>query len=259
MADTYSIYPVLTDDDLHVWAHRGHSRRLVICFSGIGVNSDAVQPYEFARAATAGGRDNVLFISDPHRTWLNGPGLIEKITGVIETEAELIGADQVVTLGHSMGGFSAAIMPAFTRVDVAVCLSPQATVHPSIATDDSRWMDYRARIETHRLRSVGDHIVPDTMYFAFFGMHGREVPQRNRFPRGPNIKFFLMPRTVHNTPQRMKQAGILDEIVQFAFDRRSRMVRRILRTELNARQERATAEPVAVSADVADLSERIEP
>jgi hypothetical protein len=236
MSGPLDIRHTLDRDDLHIWEHTGNSDRLVACFSGIGLDRVAVPPYEFARSATGGGRDTVLFFSDPHRSWLNRPGLIEQIVVRVERKARQMAAKQIVTLGHSMGGFAAAILPGFTRVDRAVCLSPQASVHPDVAGDDPRWLDYRDRIENHRIRSVADHIAPGTEYYAFFGQHGREAPQRDRFPLRDNINFFVMPRTVHNTPQRMKHAGLLDDIVRFAFQGRTRLVRRLLKTRLNARQ-----------------------
>ncbi|MGB7242000.1 MAG: hypothetical protein WBC93_07940 [Sulfitobacter sp.] len=233
---TYDIRPVLQDDDLHVWEHAGQSRRLVACFSGIGVKGKPAPGYEFARTATQSGRDTVLFFADPQRSWLNRPGLIEQIVDRMERKARDINANQIVTLGHSMGGYSAAIIPGFTKVDTAVCLSPQTSVHPQVVVDDKRWMDYRNDITHHRIRSVADHIVPDTQYYVFFGSHGREAPQRDRFPMAANINFFIMPRTVHNTPVRLKNMNMLDQVVQSGFGQRTRLVRRLLKTNFSATQ-----------------------
>jgi hypothetical protein len=234
--DQLDITPVHQADDLHVWEHVGGSGRLVACFSGIGREDEDVPPIEFANTATRGGEDHALFFSDPKRSWLNTPGLIEQIAERIADKARDIGADQIVTLGHSMGAYAAFILPAFTQVDVAVCFSPQASVHPEVAGDDVRWMGYRNQITTHRIRTVADHIAPETEYYVFFGRHSREAPQRDRFPLTENIKFFVMPQTVHNTPQRMKQAGVLNEVFHFAMQRRTRVVRRILKQQFGAHQ-----------------------
>ncbi|TNF59402.1 MAG: hypothetical protein EP307_10530 [Rhodobacteraceae bacterium] len=232
----YDIRPVLQDDSLCTWFHRGAGDRLVVCFSGIGRDETGPQGYEFARAATGGGRDHALFIADPNRTWLNGDGLVARIVGEIEKTVRDTGATEVVTLGHSMGGFSAAVIGAFTRVEVAVCLSPQVSVHPEIVPDETRWTNWRNRIATHRMRGVRDYLRDQTRYYTFFGQHVREAPQRDRFPLGDNIRFFVLPRTVHNTPQRMKGRGVLDQVVRTAFEDRARLVRRILKTSVEARQ-----------------------
>lgn len=232
----FAIRPIVQDDDLHVWRHNGTGSQLLVSFSGIGRDPKSAPNYEFARSATGGGQFHALFVSDPNRTWLNGPGLIERIVMLIENTARDIRATRVCTLGHSMGGYSAAVISGFTPVDVAICLSPQASVNPDVAPDETRWAKFRGNIDNHRIRSVGDHISDRTTYYVFFGQHGREAPQRDRFPMARNIKFFVMPRTVHNTPQRMKGRGILDEVILTSTQKRTRLVRRLLKSNLNARQ-----------------------
>lgn len=222
------------DDDLHVWLYEGSSNRLVLCFAGIGGTPSIVPPIEFPRAASRNGEDTVLFFSDPKRSWLNAPGLIEKIVDWVDRFKLKIGAQQVVALGHSMGGFMAAVLSGFTRIDVAMCLSPQASVHPVVARDDNRWATWRDQIKDFRVRAVGDHLHEKTTYYALFGRHSREAPQRERFPIRKNVHFFVLPNTVHNTPQRLKQAGVLDDVVRLAFHGRRGLVGRLLKEKFNA-------------------------
>lgn len=218
------------EDTLHVWAHQGASDRLVLCFSGIGREPDEVPAYEFARAASGNGKDTTLFFSDPKRSWLNVPNLIDQIVWWVEEAKAQLKPRQIVSIGHSMGGFAAAAISGFTRIVVAMCFSPQATVHPVLARDDVRWMSWREKIADFPIRSVADHLDPSTQCYAVFGRHSRE-----RFPTGSNVRFFVMPNTVHNTPQRLKQAGVLDEVVRFAFHGRKGKVDRILKTRFNAK------------------------
>lgn len=229
MSDPLLISPLLDSPELRIWLHRGQSTRLVVCFSGIGSDPDRLPEYEFARTATADGRDWVLYIADPARSWLNAPGLIERIVEIVEAQAAAIGATQVCTLGHSMGGYSACVLPGFTRVDVAMALSPQVSVHPDVVPDDGRWMNWRERIASVRIRHVEDHLSAATQYFAIFGMAGREAPQRDRFPVAENIERLHMANTHHNTAQRLKARGILDTVVGLAFDGRLYRVRRLIR------------------------------
>ncbi len=231
------ITPLVEGPDLLAWEHRGESDRLVVCFSGVGPDASVWPGYEFAATAAGGGKDNVLYIADPQRSWLNAPGLIERIVTLIEDTAARMGAGQVCALGHSMGGYAACVLPGFTPVDVAVALSPQVSVHPEVAGDDPRWMEWRDRIAEHRVRHVADHLSDDTQYFAFFGMHGREAPQRERFPAADNIELLRMRKTHHNTAQRLKARGLLDVVIQAAFDRRIYRVRRLIRRNFWARPE----------------------
>ncbi len=229
MKGRLEIVQTLDDPDLRVWTHAGASDRLVVCFSGIGPDPEVLPGYEFAATAAGGGRDSVLYIADPKRSWLNAPGLIERMVDQIEGYAARIGAARICTLGHSMGGYAALVLPGFTRVDVALALSPQVSVHPQVAGDDPRWMQHRAKIAAHRLRHIEDHLSPATQYFAIYGMHKREAPQRDRFPRARNIELLRMPKTHHNTAQRLKAKRLLDAVVQAAFDGRVFRVRRLIR------------------------------
>ncbi len=229
MSDTLEIVQTLDTPDLRVWTHEGASDRLVVCFSGIGPDPEVPPGYEFAATAAGGGRDSVLYIADPKRSWLNAPGLIERIVDQIEAHAARIGAARICTMGHSMGGYSALVLPGFTKVDIALALSPQVSVHPDVTGDDPRWMEHRVNIAEHRVRHVEDHLNPDTQYFAIYGMHPREAPQRNRFPQAENIELLRMPKTHHNTAQRMKAKKLLDAVVQAAFDGRIYRVRRLIR------------------------------
>lgn len=228
MSAALDIRPYRAEPGLVSWAHWGTSDRLTVCFSGIGERDDPVQPYEFARTATMDGRDHALFIADTNRSWLSAPRLIEEIVAMIEGFASAVGAKVVQTLGHSMGGFMALTIPGFTRVDSAVAFSPQASVHPEVAGDDPRWMFYRDHIDQHRIRSVMDHINDTTRYFALHGQHKRERFQRERFEARRNLTHIVMPRTVHEVPQKLRQRGIMEAVVSACFDGRMARLRELL-------------------------------
>ena len=228
------ITPVVDDPELRVWQHVGESDQMVVCFSGIGPDPDELPEPEFARSATCNGKHTVLYVADPRRSWLNGKGLIERIVEIIEAKVAEFKTDRVYTLGHSMGGYSALVIPGFTKVDVALALSPQVSVHPGVVSDDPRWMNWRAKIADFRVRHVKDHLNPATQYVAIYGAHKREAPQRERLPIADNIERIHMNRTHHNTAQRLKARGLLDQIIELAFERRIYRVRRLIRRGIGA-------------------------
>lgn len=223
-----AIEPHVTEDNLVVWRHRGTSGRLVLCFTGIGAKTEPVPGIEFASIASGGGRDNVLFIIDPHRTWLNGQGLIARILEIVEDFAEEIGVDEYMTLGHSMGGYAAMIMPDYLPVKNAVALSPQFSVHPDVVGDDPRWMYHRVDIKTHRIISVAQHMVAGTSYHVFHGGMEVEHPQRDRFPVAENLNHWVVPEVGHQVPQRMRGMGLLNDVVRASFGNRIKKVRLLL-------------------------------
>ncbi|WP_151718338.1 hypothetical protein [Gemmobacter serpentinus] len=230
------IEPLRDDARLRVWRHRGTSQRLVVCFSGVGRLATQPPRLEFAKTASGSGRDHVLFIADPARSWLNAPGLIEEIAGLVETEAARIGAAQVVAMGHSLGGFSALVLGGFTKVDVALAMSPQYSVAPDLVPDEPRWMGFRNKITEWRIRQAGDHMNAATDHVVIFGRAGREAPQRRLMRPAANVACYLLPRVRHDSVVRLHEAGVLDEVVQLAFDGRKRRLRQLLAERMKASQ-----------------------
>lgn len=229
------IRPRTKNDDLVTWIHLGTTDKLVVCFSGIGENAEACPPFEFAQTATGNGAHNVLFVADPNRTWLNGPDLIERIRDEVETVANDCNASRVVAMGHSMGGFSALVLPGFTSVDEVLAFAPQISVHPDIVPDETRWANHREKIKRFKIISAADHFQDQTKYTVIHGRHGREAPQRDRFPSRDNLRHFILPQTHHNVPQRLKSSGCLHSVVSSAIDGRPRKLRLHLQNTMGAK------------------------
>ncbi|MGX9356148.1 hypothetical protein ACS3SW_13605 [Roseobacteraceae bacterium S113] len=236
MAERLDIRTIVETDRMVARLYMGAGDRMIVAFSGIGREAGVVPPAEFPRFATRDGAEHALFISDPGRSWLNAPGLIEEIVRVIEATARELGVRHVFTLGHSMGGFMAAVIPGFTKVERALCLSPQSSVDPSLVPDDPRWMEYRDQIKDFRIRQVADYLSDETEYFVIFGEHGREGPQVRGFLPRENLHLFLMAKTVHETATKLKNAGVLGSLIEYALDGRLPKVRRMLKNALDTYQ-----------------------
>lgn len=223
---------VRDDARMRLWRHRGKSDRLVVCFSGVGRDRRQPPRLEFARIAAQSGRDHVLYFADPQRSWLNAPGLIEDIAALVEAEAARLGVAHVVAMGHSLGGFSALVLGGFTKVDVALALSPQLSIDPALVPDEPRWMMFRKHIETIRIRQAADHMQETTLHYVIFGRDRREAPQRALLRPAPNVQSFELPRVRHDSVMRLYQAGILEDVVRLAFARRTRKLRQVLQAQM---------------------------
>jgi pimeloyl-ACP methyl ester carboxylesterase len=217
------------DDRLRVWRVAGETTRLIVCFSGVGRDSMTAPVPEFMRLAGWAPRDHLLFIADPSRSWLNRPGLIEDMVALIEAEVARIGATKVFTLGHSMGGFSAMVIPAFTKVDVAVALSPQYSLDLKVVPTEKRWAQFREKIAEFRISNAADYLRPNTQYYVFMGRHPVEAPQRDLVKPADNLQLFVMPGVKHDTSQRLKEAGLLDGVVAACFEGRGDHVKPMLK------------------------------
>lgn len=227
--------PLLRKDRrMWVWWHRGSSSRLVVVFSSVGNGTETRPVMEFARSATAGGRDNALFIADPQRSWLNAPHLVEEIVEAIEAARDEVGATQTVTLGYSMGGFSALAIGGFVAVDAALAFSPQMSIDPALVPDEGRWKRYRKRIGAIRIRQVADHMAVGTAHTILMGHSRLEAPQLRLVPQAANTDTYLLPRTRHDSAPRVKAAGILPEVIELAFSRRGEALAALLASRMNA-------------------------
>jgi pimeloyl-ACP methyl ester carboxylesterase len=230
--------PLLRKDwRLWVWWYKGTSRRLVVVFSSVGHGPNTPPVLEFARSATAGGRDSAVFIADPQRTWLNAPKLIEEIVEVIEAARDEIGAEETVTLGYSMGGFAALVIGAFVPVHAALAFSPQMSIDPELVPDEGRWKRYRSRIGAIRIRSAADLMAAGTMHQIIMGSSRLEKPQMRLLPQAANAHIHVLPGTQHDTAPRIKQAGLLPAVLDHAFSRRSDALAALLTQTLNARSK----------------------
>ncbi|WP_071674291.1 alpha/beta fold hydrolase [Nioella nitratireducens] len=238
MARDLVITPVLDAPDLRLWEHRAESRDAVMVLSGVGTEADVPPGHEFARSASGNGTRNVLFVSDPNRTWLNGPGLIETIVERFEEFVARCGSPRTIALGHSMGGFAALVLSGFTRLDCALALAPQYSIDPQVVPDEHRWMEHREKITEVRIRTAAEHMNETTDYVIVHGRHPREAVQRDKFPLGDNIRHFILPRTHHDVPQKLKMAGVLAPFMKAVIDGRVRRARLILQENFGAELRR---------------------
>lgn len=231
------IHRLLATERLHAWVHFGEEvkdKSLTVVFSGIGPKGTDIQPIEFPRYATRNGTRAALFIVDPERSWLNAPNLIEDIVALINKTCDEMGATSIVLMGHSMGGFMAAVLPGFVKANVAICFSPQSSVHPEIVPQDKRWWEHRQHISDFRIRQVSDHLSDDTRYYVIFGTHPREAHQVRGFEPGPNLFLYLLPDTNHNTAPRLKAKRRLGNVIRYASEARPWKVRSVLERRLDA-------------------------
>jgi hypothetical protein len=230
-----SLAVIRADDRMQAWRMSGETDRLVVCFSGVGVDLNIPQKPEFQRLCRLKPRPHLLFVADPARSWLNRDGLIEEVAHLIECEALRIGATDICALGYSMGAFSALAMPAYTRIDKCVAFSPQYSVDPAVVPNERRWIELRSQIGSFRISNVDELIQPSCHYFVFLGRHSLEAQQRNLVCARLNLDYYIMPQTAHNSVQRMKAAGVLDEVLKACLESDRDHVHQLLSRNLNAR------------------------
>jgi hypothetical protein len=207
----------------------GDSDQLVVSFAGIGTTNEPCQPEEFVNSASDNGRHPTLFIMDKNRSWMNAPGLLEKIVELIEREKGNSNAQEVCTIGNSMGGFMALLVPFFTPVQRAIGFSAQYSVDPSINPDEWRWKRRIERIGEFLHPTLAGRFVDGTDYCSIHGGAAREAAQLDNFPRHPANTHFVHPTVAHGVAEQLKREHRLHDLVQSVFAGRRRRVRLIMR------------------------------
>ena len=125
------------------------SRRLAVVFSGLGHLGNA----QFSMYGASGAllkTHHVLHVRDLDRSWYQAAGAWYDLVRDIMAR---VGADKVVTVGQSMGGYAAIKIGNLLRAERAVALSPQAFLS---AERRQRHGDGRFDADVRRLRIRDD-------------------------------------------------------------------------------------------------------
>lgn len=230
MAEMLPLHLVHEDDGLRITRTDGESARLVVSFAGIGAAGSPLQPEEFIMTATDGGRHPALYVMDKRRSWMNAPGLLERIVETIEAEAARVGAKEVSAIGNSMGGFMAMLTAYFTPIANVLAFSPQYAVDPTVNPDEWRWTEHTNKIEAYLHPTLEGRLTDRTRYTVLHGGHKREAPQLAGFPRHPAITHFIHPRIAHGAARFVKKTNVQHPLAQAVFSGRRRQVRILMKS-----------------------------
>lgn len=219
---------VYRDDDLTLRWMPGRSRRLVVVFNGIRDAFGGTSADEFAQSASVRGEYNVLFVTDRRVSWFSVPGLWRRLVRLIRSLRTSEGIAEIVTLGNSMGGYAALLLPRDLRVRRAVAFAPQVTMDPAVLRD-ARWPDVKARWGVLPVRSVAA-TVPETRT-QYYVTAGADCPEDMAhlalLPDLPRVHRFVLPRGRHNPAGGLKRAGLLPEVVAALVQGRKARVERL--------------------------------
>ena len=207
------IRPIAAPAPLQLGYIPGRSRRLVLSFAGVGLDSEAVPRGEFPRLASCGGENHVLLISDGSRSWMNGAGLVEAVDDVVQRLRAEIQPERVIALGNSMGGSSALIYASHARVDGVLALVPQYSVNRRVMRGGNRWRRYTDRIAAWRFPMVPDLSGKGMDIVILHGGNKFEMLHATRFAQHEDILHRVFPKDGHQLARRLKDANLLDPLV----------------------------------------------
>lgn len=209
-----TIDTVLQDEELTLRWLPGSTPRMVVVFTGLNAGFGGAPLDEFAGSASRGGENSVLFVTDRRATWYSAPGLWAKVVDLVKYLRTSEGIDEIVSLGNSMGGYGALLLPQEVRVRRAIAFSPQLTLDRGL-TDDDRWPDIMGRYGTMPARNVGETFATTrTQYYLTAGGGCREDVDHLGFaPEMARVHRWILPKGRHNLAGTLKDAGILYDVV----------------------------------------------
>ena len=205
---------VFEDDDLLLRWRDGTARRMVVVFTGVRAGFGGAPADEFAGSASRNGENKVLFVTDRRATWYSAAGLWRRIVGLVRYLRRAEGIEEIVTLGTSMGGYGALLLPRELRVRRAIAFAPQLSLDPA-ATGDARWTDVAARPGALPARNVAESFAATrTQYYLTAGGDCPEdVAQVALAPDLPRVHRWILPGARHDVAARLKAAGLLHEVI----------------------------------------------
>lgn len=209
-----TIDTVLQDEELTLRWLPGMTRRLIVVFTGVQAGFGGAPLDEFAGSASRQGENNVLFVTDRRGTWYSAPGLWSRIVRLIRYLRKSEAIEEIVTLGNSMGGYGALLLPQDLKVRRAIAFSPQLTLDRAL-TDDTRWPDIMKRYGRMPARNVGETFASTrTQYYLTAGARCIEdVEQLDFAPDLPRVHRWILPDSKHNLAGRLKETGILYDVI----------------------------------------------
>ena len=187
--------------------------RTLISFTGVGhaLGGLDVQKPEFFKAHQW--YETMIFVSDLKRSWANAIDFDALLTAIAPFTKDAT----VDTLGNSMGGFLALLLPAKTPVRRALAIVPQISVHPDTVPWETRWQDYRSEIKDWSYTSVTDHLIDQTKYVVALGEDPKDVKQAALLPERDNLSVLQLPKMGHKLSANLKKQGLLELFVGSAL------------------------------------------
>lgn len=197
---------------LHCHYLKGRNATLVLSFSGVGEDDEAVPRVEAARLSGWQGENHVLFIADESRSWMNAPDLLAQTIVVVSDLRASIGAQRVVAIGNSMGGSAALIFAAHFPLNAVLAISPQFSVHPDLIPKEDRWTRFASRIQDWPHPSVPDLSDNGAQVMILHGGRGKEMRHAHPMAQGPNIHHYIFPGSGHSLAYGLHRRNQLEPI-----------------------------------------------
>jgi hypothetical protein len=186
------------------------SRRLVVAFTGVGHGLSGL-PFDFHRSVS--GLDcAALFVRDLACSWYQyTDGSIGETVKRIHRSAEHVGADRIICLGNSMGGFGAILFGHLAGAHAVLAFSAQTAISPeaTAALGDFRWTEYQSRIASYPHGDLASLPPPARRTTLCYGDQALDVAHAERLPLDWGSERIVVKGAGHAAAKHMKARGDL--------------------------------------------------
>lgn len=185
-----------------------------LCFTGIGhaIGGIDIQSPEFIKSSN---NSTSVFIIDKTRSWGNCLDF-DQLGTIIRP---FVDGKIVNAIGNSMGAFLAILASRFFCMDSVVAFVPQYSVSKKIIPEEIRYDRYVNNIKSFKFESLAGAFNERASYYILSGYSGFDRKQLDLFPILPNINkiYFKNPKMSHNVAQRLKNDGVLYDVIESCF------------------------------------------
>ena len=219
MTPTPPIETIHEDTELRLRWVPGSGNRLVVVFTGRHHTFGDQPADEFATSAHDGGANNVLFVSDLMQSWYSRPGLWPRIVRLVRGIAEIEGQGSVVTLGNSMGGFGALLLPRDMPVVRAIGFSAQVSMVQRVIRD-RRWPNARRRLGRSPVINIRNTVARTKTHYYLTAGRGAPLDMAHMalMPRNARVRRWALPGAGHNIAKKLKESGVLMPAIHAMID-----------------------------------------
>ncbi|MHA3979555.1 hypothetical protein ACW9UR_17920 [Halovulum sp. GXIMD14794] len=214
----------------------GSESTLVIAVGGIHGGLGGVQVDEFAGTASGGGRNHVLFVRDKLRSWFSREDVLPPLVELVQNFIAANGITKVVTIGNSMGGYGALLLPKHVPVDVAIAFAPQVSMHDEVITEP-RWRNTREHFGPLLERNLAECLQDRTQYYYYVVFGRADIRDRKHIrlmDQRENLRLYKVPGSQHSVAKDLKDAGVLRDLVGHFFARNTRGANGLMRSFYDA-------------------------
>lgn len=147
---------------------------------------------------------NIMFVADKEVSWYN-------TIDVNLIKSKLINQKKVITIGNSMGGYSAIQFASDVNVVKVITFAAQYSVHPHVVPHERRWREMVNKIKQWKYKHL---LFNDTTeYYIFSGDSQAEMYHTNMIPHKQNIHKFIT-KGEHGISKILKTKGILYSLIE---------------------------------------------